>query len=276
MHEMVRESTAEFQEAAAGHSSDDDADEAEAQPDDYEEYLKRSIPPDKLASSYLKELAEKEKRTLEHLQQKYAEQEEAIKHNPTLGSFLAASQSMERAVFQDTSPSKLAQDYSAIMGEHDNEPIKSNVAVGQGVSSSSHSQPVVIDLLDSSSDADDDATVDDPVQRRVAGYHNEETDGVSSTSLSSQLVSSSFLATSDGPSDGLVGFNKLRDAVAKRASSKVASPASSEPSVVPYAAHAIQQEDNSFRDTLPVNSSHQETTTYSYAETEQPPNIDQV
>lgn len=208
MHEMVRESTAEFHETTTEHSSDDDADEAEAQPDDYEEYLKRSVPPDKLAASYLKELAVKEKRTLEHLQQKYAAQEEAIKDNPTLGNFLSESQSMERTVFQNTSPSQMNRDFSAIMDEGDNEPVKSDVAAVQGVSSSNHSRAVIIDLLDSSDD-------DQPVESSTEGHQVGERDDTYSAPPPPPS-----LPISDTP----VAFNKLRDAVAKRASTMTASP----------------------------------------------------
>jgi hypothetical protein len=211
----------------------------------------------------LKELAEKEKRTLEHWQQKYAAQEEAVRENPTLGSFLSASQSMERTVFQDTSPSKMNHDFSAIMDEAaDNEPVKSEVAAAvQGVSSSNHSsRPVVIDLLDSSDDDDDDD--EEPVQSSIAGYQDRErveVDIPSSAPLPPPPPPPPppLLSSSDAP----VGFNKLRDAVAKRASSQTASPPSSSASV-PSMPNAVREGDYPCPETYALNDPSQGTTSF--------------
>lgn len=249
MIEMVRESTCEFQEQISDDSSDasdnddENGDEQSQAPDVYEEYLKRTIPPDKLAIFYLNELADKEKHRLETLRQKYAQQEEMKKTHPELSSFMSASQMMEGTLQLPPTSQLTTQPQSQNISAHGSASMQGSPASIESVEMLSKEplQHTIIDLMDS--DDDDYSSIYHPVTATEELNMVDSFENYSNSQLAAKIplsllpplhststatpslvtASNSSLDTEMDTRTASIGFNKLKEAIEKRFTVKAGS-----------------------------------------------------
>jgi SWI/SNF-related matrix-associated actin-dependent regulator 1 of chromatin subfamily A len=239
MIEMVRESTCEFQEqisddsSDAGDNDDDDGDEQSQAPDVYEEYLKRTIPPDKLAIFYLNELADKEKHRLETLRQKYAQQEEMKKTHPELSLFMSASQMMEGTLQLPPTSQLTTQPQSQNTAVHGSASMQGSPASIESIEMLSKEplQHAIIDLMDSDNDdyssiyhpvtASEDLNMVDTFENysnsqlaaKIPLSHLPPLHSTSTATPSLVTASNSSVDTEMDTRTASVGFNKLKEAI---------------------------------------------------------------